>query len=541
MSGQNKAGKTSAGMDSPRPDQQNGGQGSISIRKSSKSRKPNTTLPQVSTRNSSLSASLLENAQTLGDLFSQANYRDLVRTVISSIVFDAVIGSVIALNAITIGLELTFEIDGIDTGAINILEHIFLCIYILELAARLYAFGWTAALDKWVQLDAFLVCLGIFTNWILAPALGADAANSLGPLMTLRMARLLRLAKTVRLFKRFKEFWILVRGFMQSLPMVMWTTGLLLLTIYVCSCITVELVTMNPLAEEDEVFQETVEMYFASLPLTMLSLMRFATLDNTSEMYMPLVKRDPMLAPLFIGFALVLSLSFFHIIGAVLFSSTLEQNLEEDESIKQNDLDKWYQLVKDLKDLFHRLDKDGSGNLSIDEFMSIHPSDMRTLQKALGSSKTPTAVFHALDIDHSGEVSIKEFWDGIWDLISMQNGLDVKRMEKQVEIMHFRLKDIQQSVSDELRDMGAKIDGMVNAQADNSSNPILEFRGGGDKQNKILKKLQHVWTESLQTALNEMTMSSALGSDDTLATPRSNIKGTAGRKSPRPERQATAN
>jgi len=494
-------------------------QSSASIRK--KSQQP---LPQVGRGgHSSISASVAENAKAFGDYVAQNQYRELTKGLISSMFFDAVIGVVIAFNAIVIGLELELEVQGIDTGVIVVLENIFLCIYIMEIGARIYANGYQALFDRWVQFDSLLVLLGVLTNWILTPSLGEGSTDSLGPLMTLRMARLLRLAKTARLFRRFKEFWILVRGFMQSFGMIVWTLVILLLTNYVFSCVCMELITKHKLCEEDEVFRDHVRDHFRNLGLTMLTLMRFATLDNMSDVYMPLVTRDPWLAPLFVGYTLVVSLVFFHLIGAVLVSSTMEQNLEEDETLKQTDLDDWYKLVNDLKELFQKLDSDGSGNLSAAEFMRIHPNDMRTLSRALGANKSPAAVFHALDVDHSGEVSIKEFWDGIWDLISLQNGLDVKRMEKQVEIMHFRLKDIQDGTASQLRDMSRELETLrkVVEEGQAQYSPGEGAKPSKDVDAKVLKKLQHVWTESLRTALGELSASPARSSDGTLSAAKS--------------------
>eukprot|EP00930_Biecheleria_cincta_P038870 TRINITY_DN26731_c0_g1_i1.p1 TRINITY_DN26731_c0_g1~~TRINITY_DN26731_c0_g1_i1.p1 ORF type:complete len:574 (+),score=83.09 TRINITY_DN26731_c0_g1_i1:74-1795(+) len=499
-------------------------------------------LPQVAPERS-----IFTSVQRVIERASESKYQELWRELTGSFCFDAAIGSVIVMNAVMIGVEVSSQVEGRDTSALKVLEHLFLCIYILELSARIYAFRIEAFLDRWVRFDMFLVGLGILMNWILEPSLGESATETFGPLMTLRMARLLRLTKTARVFKRFKEFWVLMRGFINSFSMIVWTCLILVMCIYVCSCISMELITKSKLNAEDEQFREHVQKYFHSLPMTMLSLMRFVTLDNVSELYMPLVEKDPVLALFFVGMSLVISLVFFHLIGAVLCSTTLEQNLEEDESSKQDDLQSWYSLVNDLKEVFVKLDTDNSGRISLSEFLRIHPNDMKVLSKALGSNKTPAQVFYALDIDQSGEISIKEFWDGIWDLISLQSGLDVKRMEKQVEIMHWRLKDVQQKTEEELANMSRQLEVIRKvveqacpAQAACSApaaEPKQRFSSKGksfgreghrtmpakvvDNQlsskeslakrlavdgldHEVLDRIQDVWTQSLRTALSEL-------------------------------------
>merc|ERR1712183_1217070 len=89
---------------------------------------------------------------------------------------------------------------------------------------------------------------------------------------------------------------------------------------------------------------------------------------------------------------------------------------------------------------FHRLDKDNSGQLSKDEVMNIERSDQDELCKALGV-QSPLQVFGALDVDNNGQVSINEFFDGIWDIALAKSPVDLKRIEKQMEGITWRVKE----------------------------------------------------------------------------------------------------
>ena len=61
-----------------------------------------------------------------------------------------------------------------------------------------------------------------------------------------------------------------------------------------------------PTGEEgDEVFYVTVQEYFSSLPMTMLTLVQFVSVDNVVLIYKPLVERDPRLAIYFMGLVAV--------------------------------------------------------------------------------------------------------------------------------------------------------------------------------------------------------------------------------------------
>jgi len=368
--------------------------------------------------------------------------REIWKQVVQSAWFDCLIGVVIVFNAAGIGIELTLQLEGKSTMPTQILENFCIVAYIAELGCRVFAIGFVCFRDHWVQFDTFLISMGVLVNWILDPILGPAASSAFGPLMILRTARLLRLAKMMRLFKRFREFWILVRGIMTCATMMVYVFLVLFLCIYVFSCLAIELITMNTLNEEDEEFREQVQKYFRSLPNTMMTLVRFACLDNTSEVYGILVEKDAWLSVYFVFLILVISLVFFHLTGAVIFSTTMDTNAEEEDVAKGLEMDKWANLVKDLKEMFSRMDADGSGFLSRAEFEHIHPSDMKMLSRALGGGFSPGQIFDSLDVDRSGEVSITELFDGIWDVISSKDKLGTKRMEKQVELMHVRMSEM---------------------------------------------------------------------------------------------------
>jgi len=51
-------------------------------------------------------------------------------------------------------------------------------------------------------------------------------------------------------------------------------------------------------------------------------------------------------------------------------------------------------------------------------------------------------LFEALDVDGSGQVSINEFFDGVCDVVFSKAGLHMKRMEMQVETVHWRVKEM---------------------------------------------------------------------------------------------------
>merc|ERR1719188_2797184 len=89
-------------------------------------------------------------------------------------------------------------------------------------------------------------------------------------------------------------------------------------------------------------------------------------------------------------------------------------------------------LVRKLEKVFVRLDKDGSGDVSHDELMTLTDEDNAMLHQLLGTHD-PMRIFAALDVDDSGTINRDEFIDGIWQVAISNAPIETKRMEMQVD------------------------------------------------------------------------------------------------------------
>eukprot|EP00931_Biecheleriopsis_adriatica_P003756 TRINITY_DN105526_c0_g1_i1.p1 TRINITY_DN105526_c0_g1~~TRINITY_DN105526_c0_g1_i1.p1 ORF type:complete len:627 (+),score=139.00 TRINITY_DN105526_c0_g1_i1:67-1947(+) len=414
------------------------------------------------------------------------------KEIVNSLYFDLGIGFVILLSAACIGVELQLDIEGKSTLGCKIFESFALVVYIFEIAARFNAYGCPIFRDDWVKFDLFLVVLGIVTSWIIDPitAIAGDiGAEALGPIMLLRTARLLRLAKTARIFSRIKEFWFLVRGFLNCASIVVYTFIVFFICIYMFACLGLELITKHPLVLEDpDGFGRHVDRYFSSLPKVLLTLVRFACLDNTAEVYTVLVESDPWLAIYFVAVILTISLILFHLLGAVVFSSTLDQNQKEVDDNQKQVEESLTSLIGNLRDMFLRLDEDQSGQVSKDEILNINPRDLKILSNSLGVTK-PMQVFNALDVDGSGEISIDEFFDGILDVAIARTTVDQKRIEKQVETLHWRVKEMfnsQHEIKCQLQRLSQDLVAVTGGTAADSRRVSMSKQGSNESFSRLL-------------------------------------------------------
>eukprot|EP00931_Biecheleriopsis_adriatica_P066560 TRINITY_DN40890_c0_g1_i1.p1 TRINITY_DN40890_c0_g1~~TRINITY_DN40890_c0_g1_i1.p1 ORF type:complete len:677 (-),score=120.07 TRINITY_DN40890_c0_g1_i1:2-2032(-) len=386
---------------------------------------------------------LEESSSRRWSRWKELSCRDRIRSFLQSTSFDALIGIVIVANAVSIGVEQSFRGTSHKVLATTaMLDDIFLSIYMIELALRFYAFRLACLRDTWVLFDLFLVVMGVITQWILSPILGSQM-DQVGPLMVLRTVRLMRLAKTVRLLIKFKELWMLVRGLLNSLSTMIYTILLLFVLLYIFACIGLELLFDHPKIvgpEADEAFARTAKLYFSSLPMSMLSLMQFVSLDNLVMIYGPLAKHDPALCAYFVFLILVVGIVVMNLVTAVIVNSALEQTAQDKDLLKTMDEKHRKQVLKDLRRVFLRLDHDHSGEISRTEIQSMGSDELEILRNLTGMND-PLEIFDALDIDGSGDIGIDEFCDGLWNVAISQTPIEIKRMEKQMEHLRYQMKE----------------------------------------------------------------------------------------------------
>jgi len=355
-------------------------------------------------------------------------------------VSDLLVCSVILANAITIGVEISMELESQDTSVLQQLEHVWLSIYVIELFSRIFALGFQVFRDNWVKFDALLVGIGIFDSFLAEVLIGGDV----GVLMVVRMMRLGRLARTLRLLVKFQVLWMLVRGLFSSAGTLLYTFILLSIILYIFSAMGIELITNNKLAQTDEEFAAIAARNFGSLPDTMLTLIQFVCMDSIGAIYRPLIQKDWVLLFYFAGVILVVPIVLMNLVTAIIVNTALEHALQDKEVQQAYEDMRKARLVKQLQQMFRRLDEDNSGQVSRDELLNIAPSDVAILREAT-SMGDPMEVFNALNVDGEDALNIDDFCDGIWKLATSKATIEVQRMEKQVQMIFDRVKAIESS------------------------------------------------------------------------------------------------
>jgi len=334
---------------------------------------------------------------------------------------DYPIGVIIAVNCLCIGGQIQFSLEGRKTFVFDVLEHVFLCIYLLEMGVRIYCQGAKAYFtNRWCLFDSILVGIGIVGQWIMTPISMIQSGSRdstpedriMKQIMILRVLRLLRLCRILRVVALFQDLWRLVNGLMESAGAILSTFILLTICIYLFACIGVELITNSEDLQNDPELSLVVHTHFHSLYGTMVTLCRFIAFDSVGAIYEPLVWRHPFLLLYFCMIAMVVSISLMNLITAILVDTAINQTHEDPSLRRRRIKDKVKRLIPQVEQLFHELDSDEDLFICSDNILEGHFKVPPGLEEMLLDFPL-IEVFGALHGDTTGYLDKNTFVQGL--------------------------------------------------------------------------------------------------------------------------------
>eukprot|EP00434_Breviolum_minutum_P030870 symbB.v1.2.027301.t1/scaffold2790.1/size70228/6 len=398
-----------------------------------------------------LSEILPKTEETPPDLSILEHIRKITRHIVSSSFFEYGCGLVIFLNLIAIGFEAQLSLEGHEYDNafwFAGVERMFLCIYCVEALLRAFSFGWVIMFDVWFILDLALVLIGALAL-VIVPLLASNTEDMKGfeKLLVVRSLRLLRLMRVLRMVNHFKIIWRLVYGFLTAWDTLFSSAALILLTLFIFSCIAIEVIAKDVDLLASDTTQQIVANYFAGVGRSMLTLVQFVTLDGLSDVYFPLIIEKPWLTLYFFGILMVISMGLLNLVTASLVENAMDNAATAAEHERLILKRKVRGALPSLIALFQKLDTDGSGLLTHDEVDSV-PLDIlppRVLDSVYVDSMRD--VFDLLDVDECGFLTQMEFVEGLLNLCLLDMPVATMQNMKLLKIMHHQLVRIEHALT----------------------------------------------------------------------------------------------
>lgn len=338
-------------------------------------------------------------------------------TPVDSKCFQNFIYCTIMLNALTLGLQADLQTGG-WTLVWFILENIFTTIFAAEMVIKIYflqmGYFWNAKPRRpqyWNLLDFVIALLAIVDCWILTYQANADAP-------AIRVMQLLRIIRIAKLLRLRQELVAIIEGLFSSLQCMVWIGFLLLIVIYGFSIVCRNV--MGNLTNSD--FEDMInnEMYFGSLPRTMLTLFNICLIDSWGAIIWPQMLYNPwMVIPLVVFMSVTCFGLMNALIGVIVERTTAaQQNMSsmQEEAVREMKMYMVAQLLEAIDDS----DEDRSGTINLQEFRQVqrkpHAAEIFAALN-LPPGFEAKDLFTLLDSDGNGQLDRYEFLLGICRLI----------------------------------------------------------------------------------------------------------------------------
>jgi len=402
--------------------------------------------------------------KSMQNVFVVPQEADWLTRVASGPVWHAVSMTIIVVNTVIIGCEIQLstswhlkqslhkegngpEPTDYDGSIFKACETGFLVWMIFEVLVNAYAqkrgflFGRDA---KWNVYDLVVIMLALMMQVLAYASVGF-----------LRVARLCRLAKILRAFRVFSFFrgirsmLISMSGSLVSLLSAMCVMFIFMYTVALVMMqgiasetlpggilegitdgtgINVRTLDMfSPLALGDTHTQQ-VFMLYGSIERTMMTL--FMTISGGIEWKIaawPMFQLGWVYGCVWTAYIAFMLFGMLNVLTGIFVDAAIQAMMTDRDNIIQTQLEERNSLINMIRGIFLQSDTDGSGEISLDEFVDLlEKPDMVAYLEGMGiDSSEAKGLFRLLDDDGSGVVSIDEFVTGFMRLKGGAKAVDM--------------------------------------------------------------------------------------------------------------------
>jgi voltage-gated sodium channel len=384
----------------------------------------------------------------------------IAERVIDSTGVQIIVAVIIAANAVVIGLET----DDPHNPVYEPLQNAFLCIFTVELLSKMVIKRLRFLTDMkdigWNLFDLMVVSFGLFDAYMTYVLQKEKGLGFFATLM--RIFRLLRILRIFRLFRMIKQLYMLASGFVEALQAAFWVSVLCGVGLYTCAIVFTRFIGRKEL-ESDDPDREIVAK-FGNVPTSMFTLFQIMAHPNLA-LYAPVWDRHGEIFKIvFIAFVIVGSWAMLSLLTGVISENMLQKSQARKEEMNLELERKRRQFLERVGALFKKIDVNGDGDMSREEFDQALPAIMKLMEEEeVNVSMTDlVGVFETIDFDGSGSIDMDEFLNGMVYLSADLRAIHVVQvqymvMKDHVKILH-RLQGISEKYNEQIRSLKRLVD-----------------------------------------------------------------------------------
>jgi len=248
---------------------------------------------------------------TASNIEGDAPWRARIRTIVESDGFQRFIIAVIAINAISLGLETIPFINDAIGPLLGLIDNVALMIFVLEISAKLLAYRLAYFRDPWNVFDITIVAIAVL-----------PMSGGLSVMRALRILRAVRIISVVPTMRR------VVEGLLHAIPSLGAVIALLAILFYISAVMATKL------------FGSDFDELFGNLGRSLFTLFQIMTLEGwTDGVVRPIMKVYPYAWLFFIPFILMVTFSVLNLFIAIIVNS-MEAAAKEDTEMLHGDAEK---------------------------------------------------------------------------------------------------------------------------------------------------------------------------------------------------------
>jgi len=370
-----------------------------------------------------------------------------VLTLVTSRAYDVFSAILICSNALFVGIEVehmsqmaieksetrSFDQPLVMPGFYDVFQVLFCIVFLGELALRWVAEGtyflrsadWT-----WNVFDVVIVAMACLELFMKVLDSSSAFLGNLSALRILRVLRLVRILRVLRVLRFFRELRMMLYSILGSMKSLLWSIMVCCLCFYIFGiCMTtgvIEHCEANNLWQSEE--SRKLIKFFGSLGKSVLTLYQAMSGGvDWGDPFDALRRIGVGYCLLFIFFISFAIFAMMNVVTGVFVESAMESSQHDREVIIMDEQANKAKYMRNMQELFAEMDENGSGSISLEEFMQQLDDDRAiSYFDALKLDITEIRVlFNLLDVDQTGAVDIQEFIYGCQKLKGEAKSLDI--------------------------------------------------------------------------------------------------------------------
>eukprot|EP00930_Biecheleria_cincta_P053810 TRINITY_DN3952_c0_g2_i1.p1 TRINITY_DN3952_c0_g2~~TRINITY_DN3952_c0_g2_i1.p1 ORF type:complete len:676 (+),score=114.19 TRINITY_DN3952_c0_g2_i1:172-2199(+) len=323
----------------------------------------------------------------------------------------------------------------------------FVAAFNAELCIRWYAQGllgfFMGSTRVWNIMDAVVVLVESVS--LVLEALSLTDISSFSVVRLIRVMRVARLFKVIRIMRFFRELRLMITSIINSIRSLLWVfiTMVLIVGSFSIGFTEIVLGELPTLADWQDKENAEVINKFGDIPTSFLSLfMAMTGGDDWGNFYEAFPDGWVRMRMAFLGFIVFALFALMNIVTAMFVESSMNSGKKDREHVIHEEERSREQYMISMNELFQEIDTTGSGTIDAEEFLKKMSDErvqayFRALKLDVSAAEY---LFTLLDHDGSGEVSIDEFVEGCFRLQGEAKALDMKIMSFEISSVQRHLK-----------------------------------------------------------------------------------------------------